>query len=78
MSQRNVERVIGRLVTDERFRRGFAADPKGTLEELAQSGLELTWCELRALLSIDSRLVQRLADSIDPQLQKADLRGGIR
>ncbi len=78
MSQRNVERVIGRLVTDEGFRRRFAADPQTTLEELRQCGVELNPCELRALVSVDPRLVERLADAIDPRLQKTDIQGGAR
>lgn len=78
MSQRNVERVIGRLVTDERFRREFAADPRRTLQSLTQEGFELTGCELQALVTIDPRPVQRLADAINPQLQKADIQGGAR
>ena len=76
MSQRSVERVIGRLVTDESFRRRFTADPGVALRELAASGLDLNPCEVVALASIDPRLVARLADAIDPRLQKADLYGG--
>jgi hypothetical protein len=78
MSQRNVERVIGRLVTDERLRRQFALDPETTLRGMVQEGLELTGCELLALVSLDPRGVERLADSIHPQLQKVDLHGGTR
>ena len=37
MCQRSVEQVIGRLVTDEGFRRRFAADRDGTLEELSRA-----------------------------------------
>jgi hypothetical protein len=77
MSQRNVERIIGRLVTDERFRRRFAEDPPGALGELTRYDCDVTSSELRALASIDPALVERLADSIDPQLQKADLQGGL-
>jgi hypothetical protein len=76
MSQKNVEWVIGRLVTDEALRHQFLADPRRTLQELAGSGVELTMCELRALLSMDPRLLARLADAIDPRLQKSDLREG--
>ena len=70
MSQRNVERVIGRLVTDEKFRRRFESDPVKTLEEMAATGAELTDVEKRALAGLDSRLVARFADAIDPRLQK--------
>lgn len=76
MSQRNVERVIGRLVTDEAFRRRFRENPRATLEGLSKSGIELTPCEMQALVSIDPHHVTRLADAIDPRLQKTDLGSG--
>jgi hypothetical protein len=76
MSQANVERVIGQLVTDEGLRRRFATDPSTTLQELASSGVELTPCEQHALLCINPRVFARCADGIDPRLQKTDLRGG--
>ena len=78
MSQRNVERVIGRLVTDEAFRRQFGDDPQTTLEELATGGIELTPCEVHALIGIDPRQVARFADALDPRLQKADCHGGVQ
>ena len=78
MSQRNVERVIGRLVTDESLRRRFAQDPQGTLAELAACGVELTSCELAALEALDARQVERFALTLDPRLQKMDLCGGER
>lgn len=75
MSQPNVERIIGQLVTDEAFRRRFAADPQAALRHLTETGLALTPCELRALASIDPSRVSQFADVIDPRLQKSDLRG---
>jgi len=70
MSQRNVERVIGRLVTDEPFRARFAENPEAALEEIVQCGLELTSVELGALASVDVGTVTRLAEAIDPRIQK--------
>lgn len=74
MSQVNVERVIGQLVTDEGFRRRFAQDPGAMLQELQQSGVQLNPCETYALLRIDVRALARCARAIDPTLQKSDLR----
>lgn len=76
MSQRNVERVIGRLVTDEAFRRRFTADPTATLAGVAGDGMELNDCERRALAALDLGAVARFADALDPRLQKSDLHGG--
>jgi hypothetical protein len=76
MSQPNVERVIGRLVTDEEFRRRFTEDPTRVLRQWMASGLELTECEFRVLSAFDSRVAARCASVIDPRLQKADLTGG--
>ena len=74
MSQRNVEWVIGKLVTDEEFRRRFAGGPFPVLRELIDGGIELTPCEARVLAAFDMRLAARCAQKIDPRLQKADLR----
>jgi len=78
MSQANVERVIGQLLTDEAFRQRFADDPQAALQDLAQRGVELNACEQQALLRMDPRVLSRCAQAIDPRLQKTDLRGGAR
>lgn len=77
MSQRNVERVIGMLVTDEAFRRKFAHEPHDTLLETIGCGLELTDCEMQALEAIDLASLQRFAAAIDLRLQKTEIPGGI-
>jgi hypothetical protein len=78
MTQRSVERVLGRLVTDEAFRRTFGEDPEGTLAACVRAGTELNPSEVRALCAVDRALLARFADTIDPRLQKADLGGGRR
>jgi hypothetical protein len=67
-----VERFIGRLVTDESLRRRFEKKGFQVLFEMVASGLELTTVELGALAAMDSRLVARLADALDPRIQKTD------
>jgi len=66
------------LVTDEEFRRRFAEDPKAVLMEVigCGCGLELTNLEIQALASIDRRSLARLAESIDPRIQKICVEGG--
>jgi len=76
MSQRNVQQVIGRLATDEGFRRRFEESPGAALAEMIVCGLELTTIELLALASIDRRVVTRFAHAIDPRLQKISVNGG--
>lgn len=76
MSQRNVQQVIGRLVTDEAFRLRFEESPGAALAEMIVSGLELTTVELLALASIDRRVVARFAEAIDPRIQKIAVNGG--
>lgn len=73
MSQKHVERVIGRLATDESFRLRFFEDPEAVLGELAAEGIELNSCERRAVLAIDRDTLIRFADAIDPRIQKSHL-----
>jgi hypothetical protein len=74
MSQRSVEQVIGRLVTDEGFRRRFFADPAAAVRELTECGVDLNECERRALTGIDAAAAKRFAEAIDARIQKTDLR----
>ena len=73
MSQRSIEIVVGRLMTDEAFRDAFLRDPPRTLEELIEAGLALTDLEVRALIGTQAALWARVADELDPRLQKASL-----
>ena len=74
MTQRNVESVIGRVLTDEELRRTFLDDPEQMLSRLTDGGVHLTPSEIDALTSMDSGLWHRVADEIDPRLRKAALR----
>ena len=72
--QRSIEILIGKLVTDEDFRRAFQRDPTATLQLASDWGLALSQYEIRALLSTDQSLWDRVADEIDARLQKASLK----
>ena len=74
MAQRIVEMLIGRLVTDEQFRRDFLDEPEATLQALLDCGVELSRTEIAALLNTDPALWARTAQAIDPRLQKASLK----
>jgi hypothetical protein len=72
--QRHIELLIGRLVTDEDFRRAFQNDPQKTLSDAQQWGLALTAVEVSALLATDHTLWERIAIELDSRLQKASFR----
>ena len=74
MTQRYIEVVIGRLVTDEDFRQTFVRDPHTALAELLARGTHLTHAEIAALVATDTRLWGRVAEQVDPRLQKASLK----
>ena len=76
MSQRAVEVIVGRLVTDEAFRKAFERDPRHTLEQMLAQGISLTETEIRALVGTRPGLWGEMGDQIDPHLQKADLGSG--
>jgi putative modified peptide len=70
VSQRNVELMIGRLVTDEAFRATFLRDPAAALRQIIEWGYELTSLEVAALVATDPGLWSRTAEHIDLRLQK--------
>ena len=74
MTQRSIEMVIGRLVTDEEFRETFLSDPHRALGELLERGTHLTHAEIAALVATDSALWEQVAEQVDPRLQKISLK----
>jgi hypothetical protein len=74
VTQRSIEAVIGRLVTDEDFRESFLCDPHEALAQLLERGTHLTHAEIAALIATDSDLWRRVAEQVDPRLQKVSLR----
>jgi hypothetical protein len=76
MTQKNVESVIGRLVTDEEFRGDFGRDPRAALAALLESGVELNRVEREALLGLDASLFATLSPALSLRLQRAALSRG--
>lgn len=72
MAHRNVEIVIGRLLTDEGFRGRFLHTEDG-VSEIAEAGLELTPAELTALRATGASAWAAMAAQIDARLQKVSL-----
>jgi hypothetical protein len=74
MSQRTIERLIGRLLTDEELRHEFSRAPRRTLAVLTEQGWELSRFEVDALLAIDVDLWSEVAARIDPRLKRCSLK----
>jgi hypothetical protein len=74
VTQRYIEMIIGRLLTDEEFRERFRTNPHLALAELLERGTALTRSEIAALMATDSALWDQVAAHIDPRLQKASLK----
>lgn len=65
MSQEAVERVLGRLITDERFR----CQATDALEVACyQEGYRISAAELRLLSGLELQLISELANRLDPGL----------
>jgi hypothetical protein len=74
MSQRNVELLIGRLLTDEDMRRQFMLQPGGAIEDFCRQGWELSRGEIEALAATDARMWSELASRIPSRLQRCSLK----
>jgi len=75
MSQKTVQLVIGRLVTDEELRVRFAERPLQTVTERREQDFELTGDEIDALVRSDPNVWLSMARRIHPRLQRCSLRG---
>jgi hypothetical protein len=69
MSQRDVENLLGRLLTDGTFRRRFFSDPEQVVSE---ESLHLIPRELEAVLATDAEDIEQLTRRLDPRIVQAD------
>jgi hypothetical protein len=74
MSQRSVEWLLGRLLTDEDLRTEFIRNPAETLATLQRQGWDLNASEVEALLSGNSAMWRDLAERIPARLKRCSLR----
>lgn len=65
MSQRDVERALGRLLTDQGFQDDFFVDPYHTC---LQVGIQLTPQEVEALLRVPRPALASLGASLDDRI----------
>ena len=75
MSQEAVERLLGRLITDEHFRQQ-AQDLLGTA--CRQEGYLLTPQEMRLVSELEFKSIQHFAEQINPSLCRANAKGGVK
>jgi hypothetical protein len=71
MSQRDVEKLLGKILTDDEFRHSFFPVGRHSFEFAASYGLDLTVVETSALSSLRSRPFERLARSLDPRISRS-------
>ncbi len=72
MTQKAVEGLLGRLITDRSFRSRFFEEPQAACTE---ENLDVTSRELAALLALDELRVEELTKQLDPKIVRADMNG---
>ncbi len=70
MTKKVVEQVIGRIVTDSKFRELFFSNPDKALK-----GYELTAKEREALLALKAEDVTDFSRKLDPRITKIKIIG---
>ena len=73
MSQRDVERTLGRLLTDQGFRNGFFFDPA---HACLQVGIQLTSREFEALFRVPRSMLATLGARLDDRICRLHIQQG--
>jgi len=74
MSQKTVQFVIGRLLTEEDLRSRFVERARETLDELREQGYEMTEDEVDAIVRSDPALWRSASRRIHPRLHRSRFR----
>jgi hypothetical protein len=74
MSQKAVEGLLGRLLTDPAFRRWFYSEPAVSC---LREGLDVTSRELEAILVVDEVQFEEFGKQLDPRIVRAAVRRDV-
>jgi hypothetical protein len=72
MSQKNVEMLLGKILTDGGFRASFFPVAPSSFELARSRGLELTEVEQQALSRLSRRSFDHLARSLDSRICRSE------
>jgi outer membrane protein TolC len=78
MTQRSIEMIVGRLVTDEEFRARFVRAPYQALVELVDRGPHVSHAEVAALIATDEALSEAGRRARRPQAAESQPEGRVR
>ena len=70
MSQRSIEKLLGKILTDEGFRREFFPVRPSSFDLAAAHGFDLTSVERSALATLRLRRFDYLAKTLDPRISR--------
>jgi hypothetical protein len=71
MSQTSVEKLLGRILTDDGFRAAFFPIRAESFEIAASHGFDLTPIEVSALSSLRRRAFDCVAVALDPRISRS-------
>lgn len=73
MSQKCVELLLGRILTDEDFRRSFFPVRDFSFAVAASHGLELTAVERNAISTLQGQRFDFIAQTLDPRISRSGI-----
>ena len=73
MSQKGVECLIGRLITDRAMRERFERDRLALLANIRNEGYDLNAFEVEVLRKLDAGMLERFSSRLDGVIQRAPL-----
>jgi len=76
VSQKSVEQLLGKILTDEDFRRAFFPIRAGSFELAALNGFELTPVERSAIATLSRCRFERLGRGLDPRITRSETESG--
>lgn len=66
MTQRSIEAIVSRLLSNEDLRERFLSNPHRAMLDLIEHDTDLTQTEIRSLTALDAIFWQQLAEYLEP------------
>ena len=78
MSQKSVEQLLGRILTDEAFRRAFFPIRASSFELAAAQGFELTAVERSAIATLSRCRFERMGRGLDSRIARSGAESDVQ